>query len=116
MSNTNYIIVGVLLMSMIILLYWYVSTQNIEIEMLPDELLISTDVTDSTSESQLPNPASVYCVTNMQGEIQIIDTEAGQVGVCHLPDGRWCDEWELFRTGNCLLPDGVIEADLYGKG
>ena len=56
--------------------------------------------TSSTSEPNLPNPASVYC--ERQGYKFEIRTAAdgGQSGVCVFPDGSTCDEWAYFR-GEC---------------
>jgi Putative hemolysin len=45
----------------------------------------------------LPNPASAYCV-EQGGRVEIRDGAGGQVGYCHLPDGRVVEEWELFRA------------------
>ena len=55
---------------------------------------------DDENESQLPNPASVYC--EEQGGTVEIRTEAdgGQYGVCIFSDGSECDEWAFFR-GEC---------------
>jgi len=55
---------------------------------------------DDENESQLPNPASVYC--EEQGGTVEIRTEAdgGQYGVCIFTDGSECDEWAFYR-GEC---------------
>lgn len=46
----------------------------------------------------MANPASVFCVQEKQGRIEIVtDTSGNQKGLCHLPDGTVVDEWELFR-------------------
>ena len=45
----------------------------------------------------LANPASVYC-EKLGGKLIIQNTENGQIGMCHLPDGRVVEEWELFRS------------------
>ena len=47
----------------------------------------------------LANPASEYCVS-IGGELEIRTEKDGEVGYCHLPDGRVVEEWELFRTAN----------------
>lgn len=47
----------------------------------------------------MANPAAVYCI-EQGGDIKIRDAELGQVGYCHLPDGRIIEEWEFFRTNN----------------
>ncbi len=51
-----------------------------------------------TENTQLANPASVYCEDEMRGHLYIVDTENGQLGYCELPDGRYCEEWSLFNT------------------
>lgn len=52
---------------------------------------------------QIANPASVYCVEDMGGELEIVtDENGGQFGLCHLPDGTSIEEWELFRSNNNL--------------
>lgn len=45
----------------------------------------------------LANPASVYC-QQQGGKSVIRETAQGQVGDCHLPDGRVVEEWALFRN------------------
>ena len=52
----------------------------------------------------IANPASVAC--GKRGGKTEIRTEAdgGQAGYCHLPDGRICEEWALFRDDRCVLP------------
>ncbi|RJR12998.1 DUF333 domain-containing protein [Candidatus Parcubacteria bacterium] len=52
---------------------------------------------------QLPNPASVHC-EEQGGELEIREEAGGQVGYCHLPDGRTCEEWAFFRDGVCMPP------------
>jgi len=47
----------------------------------------------------LANPASVYC-KNQGGSLRIEETEGGQRGICVLPEGIECEEWEYFR-GTC---------------
>ncbi len=44
----------------------------------------------------LANPASAYCIEK-GGRLEIVNTPAGQVGMCTLPDGRVIEEWELMR-------------------
>ena len=52
------------------------------------------------AESELANPASVYCED--QGYTLEIRTDeaGGQFGVCIFPDGSECEEWAFFR-GTC---------------
>lgn len=51
---------------------------------------------------QLPNPASVYC-EQQGGRLEIVETMAGQQGICVLASGIRCDEWAYFR-GECPSP------------
>ncbi|GBD57702.1 putative hemolysin [Gluconobacter wancherniae] len=51
----------------------------------------------------MPNPASAYCV-QQGGHDEILDTPQGQIGICHLSNGRACEEWALFREHRCTLP------------
>lgn len=65
--------------------------------MLPD---CASKSTAGGANSQMANPASLYCQA-MAGELEIQTDEAGgQYGVCILPDGKVCEEWEFFR-GEC---------------
>jgi len=51
-------------------------------------------------DTQLPNPASVYC-EEQGGTSEIVTAADGsQSGVCHFPDGSVCDEWAFFQ-GEC---------------
>jgi len=52
----------------------------------------------------IANPASTHCV-EIGGTLEIVDGAEGQSGLCHLPDGRVCEEWALFRDGSCTLPE-----------
>ncbi|GAB5375786.1 MAG: hypothetical protein AcusKO_22480 [Acuticoccus sp.] len=45
----------------------------------------------------LANPASEYCVS-LGGRIEIRMATDGEVGYCHLPDGRVVEEWALFHA------------------
>lgn len=50
----------------------------------------------------MPNPASVHC-TEQGGKLEIkTAADGGQYGICHLPDGRQCEEWALFRDKKCV--------------
>jgi putative hemolysin len=60
--------------------------------------------TSSTPETNLPNPASVYCEQN-GGTLEFRQDSAGGVaGICVFPDGSECDEWLYFR-GECKPAD-----------
>lgn len=45
----------------------------------------------------LANPASVYCA-DQGGTSETVNTASGAVSICHLPDGRKVEEWELYRS------------------
>jgi putative hemolysin len=45
------------------------------------------------------NPAGVYC-TRLGYVYDVEETSAGQRGICILPDGTNCDEWD-FLKGKC---------------
>lgn len=63
----------------------------------------TTPVTNpSGGTAQIANPASVNCV-NAGGTLEMREEAAGTAGYCHLPDGRVCEEWSLFR-GGCTAP------------
>lgn len=47
----------------------------------------------------MPNPASKYC-TDQGGRSEIRREAQGDVGYCHLPDGRIVEEWQLFREAH----------------
>lgn len=53
-----------------------------------------------TNQSQLANPASVYCSAAGYKEENRTDTSGGQYGVCVFPDGTECDSW-AFARGEC---------------
>jgi putative hemolysin len=54
-----------------------------------------------SNQTQVANPASVYC--KQQGGESIIQTtnDGSQLGWCKLNDGRICDEWQYFRNQSC---------------
>ena len=74
-------------------------------------LLIAVQTSSSAKQTHSPggdaglaNPASVNCVDKLRGKLRIVTTAKGQVGYCHLRDGRVCEEWALFRDGLCVTP------------
>ncbi len=55
----------------------------------------------SSASIGMANPASVHC-EKLGGKLAIHTAEnGGQYGMCSLPDGRVCEEWALFRDGQC---------------
>lgn len=59
-----------------------------------------TETPSTSAASNIPNPASSFCVE--KGYISEIRTasDGSQYGVCKFPDGTECDEWSYFR-GEC---------------
>ncbi len=55
----------------------------------------------SAQQVGIANPASEHCV-GLGGTLEIQESAEGQVGFCHIPDGRVCEEWALFRDGVCV--------------
>lgn len=52
----------------------------------------------------MANPASMHC-QKLGGTLEIrTGKDGGQYGLCHLPDGRVCEEWALMRDGKCEKP------------
>lgn len=51
------------------------------------------------TKPQLANPAATYCIDS-GAKYEIRDGEAGQTGICTLPDGTEVDAWEYFRENN----------------
>ena len=51
----------------------------------------------------LANPASASCAEK-GGTSEIHNTAQGQTGYCRFSDGRVCEEWTLFREGQCAAP------------
>ncbi len=63
----------------------------------------------------IANPASTYCV-QQGGKLEIRENTGGQYGVCIMPDGTECDEWDFFRTKLCLPVNGTAGAGDTGNG
>lgn len=49
----------------------------------------------------MPNPASFYC-EEMGYELELRDTDGGAEGICKLPNGAECEEWD-FLAGGCSI-------------
>ena len=47
----------------------------------------------------MANPASVYC-EEQGGKVEIKKEEKGEVGYCHLADGKVVEEWAFYRENN----------------
>jgi len=90
MPTSQKIIAFIILLVSLVFVYWHLTG--------------NTNDQAGSNQSQLPNPAAVHCVEVLGGIYELLDAPAGQLGVCVLPDGRQCEEWELFRTGTCRSP------------
>jgi putative hemolysin len=63
------------------------------------KIRIANENINLLNNSQIANPASVYCIAN-NGSLTIKNDEnGGQYGVC-TRDGKECEEWAYFR-GEC---------------
>ena len=67
-------------------------------------------IEDSNEGQQLANPASVYC-EEQGGTLRMEEDEAGQYGVCVLPDGIECEEWAYYRN-ECPEEDEDMQEEL----
>ena len=59
----------------------------------------------------LPNPASFYC-EEMGYTLEMRETDQGTQGICVLPDGQECDEWD-FLAGRCGKNQSFCERQGY---
>lgn len=66
---------------------------------LTGALLLAGCGAQTNVESGLANPASVYCEDSGY-TLEIRRTDAGEIGICHFPDGEECEEWAFFN-GEC---------------
>lgn len=71
---------------------WYLATDNAQKQ--------------AETSASLANPASTYCVQKLGGQVDLVTESDGQVGYCHLPDGRVCEEWAMFH-GDVCVPQGA---------
>ncbi len=54
----------------------------------------------NASQTQIANPASVYCIQHGGQSVIKTDTNGSQYGICQFSNGSTCDEWKYFR-GEC---------------
>jgi len=75
--------------------------KELEDNLTPETFTIIQEKIDNQGNSTtLANPASEFCIKN-GGKIEMrIDSQGGQFGICHLPDGTECEEW-AFLKGEC---------------
>jgi len=67
------------------------------------EELVPTTFIESEEDAFIgvPNPASFYC-QEMGYELDLRNTDGGTEGICLLPNGTECEEWE-FLAGECSV-------------
>ena len=62
----------------------------------------------------MSNPAAANCI-DKGGDLESIDTEKGQYGVCVFKDGSRCNQWRLMR-GECAPGQCTDEMGKCEKG
>src|SRR5512136_915896 len=63
-----------------------------------------------TPETNMANPASVYC-EQKGGKLELRQDASGAVaGICIFPDGSECDEWAYYR-GECKPGDSSARTE-----
>ncbi|MGM5488200.1 MAG: putative hemolysin [Nanobdellota archaeon] len=72
-------------------------------------ILVSIALLGCQQETEMPNPASEYCI-EQGGTLDIRDTSEGQVGICVLPDGTECEEW-AYMHGECPMDLETCQAE-----
>jgi putative hemolysin len=92
---------------------WGVEFENQEPELLWEKNL---SIPEEIKDSQLPNPASVYCL-EQGGKLEIRkDAEGNEYGVCVFSDGSECEEWAFFRNECKKGEKNFFCKDLCGDG
>lgn len=90
MKNT-YLMGGIIVVVVLLVGAWYVTSTHMQKQA-------------AQTSAALANPASTYCVNGLGGQVSLAEEGGGQVGYCHLPDGRVCEEWALFNNKTCSAP------------
>lgn len=80
--------------------------------------LLALNACRQQPETNLPNPASVFCEQN-GGKLEMVqDSSGGTAGMCSFEDGSQCDEWAFYR-GECKpgeslqpLPEATVEIEM----
>lgn len=67
-------------------------------------LAVAAVVLGAAPAYAMVNPASAFC-EEMKGRLEMVkDASGGEMGLCHLPDGRIIEEWTLFRLYHGKVP------------
>lgn len=72
---------------------------------LADGLPATAPAAQDQGVIRLANPASVHC-EHHGGRLTIREDDSGSVGLCTLPNGVVCEEWDFFR-GECGPGDHI---------
>jgi len=68
---------------------------------IPTSLPEATPLPTTGGCSSMGNPAADYCQTIMGYDYQVVtESDGAQNGVCGMPDGETCDQWD-FYAGKC---------------
>lgn len=94
---SKYLVLILILLAIAVGLFVY-KKQQAPAQMQPVQTVPSATPTQTVG---LANPASVHCAKLGGKDVIVTDAKGNQYGMCHLKDGRVCEEWELFRTGKC---------------
>lgn len=89
------LILIILLVGGAVFFYWYNSQQTTPSVIEPDNDIVG-----------MPNPAAVYCIDEIGGEVMNFENALGVAGYCLLPEGTLCEEWKLFNSNgkDCEAP------------
>ena len=85
----------ILILLLVLLMTGCRSSRSEPTPTLPTETVISDQFVG------VPNPASFYC-QEMGYELELRESDGGTEGICILPDGKECEEWE-FLAGGCAI-------------
>lgn len=110
--NKTYIFLSIIVIFLTVILFLVLNLKNepFPTNPKPVDMNLNEESKDDkpsdenkNSNTQIANPASVYCEEN-GGKLEIRDTEEGQAGYCIFPAGNECEEWAYFR-GECKSGD-----------
>lgn len=94
--NKTYLTGGIIVVIVLFAGAWYFTSTH-------------TQKKAAETNAALANPATTYCV-NLGGQVSLVEENGGQVGYCHLSDGRVCEEWALFNSKTCSAPGAAVSA------
>jgi len=90
------LIIGIIVLIIVIIYFFVISNTGEPMDSNVDQNFTS----DNNANTQIANPASVYCEDNT-GTLDIrTDENGGQYGVCVFNNGSECEEW-AYMNGEC---------------